>query len=142
MLTGKIMNILRFDYQVTKLVGRSADVSFIREWLEDECSFLVQTITGSGGAGKTRLGWHIVNEILPALTYKHVEWGGGFIDWQNCGVEPEKFNWYWKKNFVLVVDYPAQKTEWLKKFLKSLAEASKNKSYKMRVLLLERWGEQ
>jgi predicted ATPase/DNA-binding XRE family transcriptional regulator len=47
----------------TVLVGRDADVRTLRQWLTDPASRLV-TLTGPGGAGKTRLALELAHAIL------------------------------------------------------------------------------
>jgi predicted ATPase/DNA-binding XRE family transcriptional regulator len=48
---------------LTPLVGRDADLQLLRRWLADPVARLI-TITGPGGAGKTRLALELAREIL------------------------------------------------------------------------------
>src|SRR5207342_128560 len=46
----------------TALLGRDADVQTLRRWLADPAARLI-TLTGPGGAGKTRLGLELARAI-------------------------------------------------------------------------------
>src|SRR5512145_675957 len=48
---------------LTSLLGRDSDLQSLREWLADPAVRLI-TLTGPGGAGKTRLALELAREIL------------------------------------------------------------------------------
>src|SRR5215207_624096 len=50
---------------LTTLLGREADVQALRQWLADPAARLI-TLTGPGGAGKTRLALEIAHAIAAA----------------------------------------------------------------------------
>jgi transcriptional regulator with XRE-family HTH domain len=47
---------------LTRLVGRDEDVKALRQWLADSSARLI-TLTGPGGAGKTRLALEVARQI-------------------------------------------------------------------------------
>src|SRR5580765_732336 len=49
----------------TVLIGREADVELLRRWLADHAARLI-TLTGSGGAGKTRLALELAHAMADA----------------------------------------------------------------------------
>ena len=56
---------------LTALLGRDADVQTLREWLADPAIRLI-TITGPGGAGKTRLALEIAHAVAAERTVRVV----------------------------------------------------------------------
>lgn len=56
---------------LTPLVGRDADLQSLRRWLADPAARLI-TLTGPGGAGKTRLALELAREILEQGTRRVV----------------------------------------------------------------------
>ena len=56
---------------LTTLLGREADLQLLRRWLADPAARLI-TLTGPGGAGKTRLALELAREILEQGTLRVV----------------------------------------------------------------------
>ena len=56
---------------LTALLGRNADLQLLRHWLADPAARLI-TLTGPGGAGKTRLALELAREIVAQGTLRVV----------------------------------------------------------------------
>jgi predicted ATPase len=59
--------VLSLQFPLTPLIGRSADLDTLRQWLADPLVRLI-TLTGPGGAGKTRLAIEIARALAAERT--------------------------------------------------------------------------
>lgn len=121
------------------VVGREADLKSLWDWLHSTCPISIRTLTGRGGAGKTRAAVELVERLIQE---KPGEWWAGFVQ----GGELRRFasqqnlaNWSWARPTLVVVDYAASLVEPLRQWLRELAQNSARVGGKpLRLLLLER----
>lgn len=133
---GSGIGWLRYYSRATReLVGRDEDFAFLREFRDQDDGFLWTMITGSGGAGKTRLAWEFIHETLAANALENAErWYAGFVDTRK---PPEGFHrWHPDRNVLLIYDYAESRADAVVEVIDELRKGSRKK--KRRVLLLDR----
>ena len=69
---GELTDLLRPEYCMFPLIGRSQELQALLAWLEEEAPF-VRAVVGSGGSGKTRLA------IEFCVRAEALGWEAGFI---------------------------------------------------------------
>ncbi len=122
------------------LIGRDEELAGLREWLGNEKnSVSFRCIIGPAGTGKTRLALEFCEEAISA------GWRAGFLEED----EQEAFRdrlaeaaWAPDEPTLIVVDYAASKADSLSRLLDSLAGGEQAETLPVRVLLLERYGEE
>ena len=119
----------------TALIGRDREMQELRTWLSDPRPILARVITGSGGRGKTRLA-------LELCEWAHQHgWSAGFAsrtEMHRFLMEPELARWGWQRPTLVVVDYAAQHSLALGRWIEELADRDEAPSQPLRLLLLER----
>jgi tetratricopeptide (TPR) repeat protein len=119
----------------TPLVGRDAEMTSLRAFLDDDQAIQVRVLTGGGGSGKTRLALELCNAVSDQ------GWAAGFVgrkelhrffDQQNLS------DWGWNKPTLIVVDYAAEHAKLLGQWLEELADRTSPPQHPLRMLMLER----
>ena len=127
------IDILNPAFQAVPLVGREADLEYLRRWLTEQAGIGVAALVGPGGSGKTR----VALEILQQLPEK---WQGGFLTSEEASRFLEKENvseWSWQKPTLIVVDYAALLADTLGRWFAELVDHVAPQ-HPLRILLLER----
>ena len=133
----------------TTLVGREFDLADLRRFAESELPIAVRVLTGSGGAGKTRLALDLCDQLA------REGWDSGFVGEGDQGVEGGELRrfvqaqnlstWDWRKPTFVVVDYAAGHANALAAWIAALARRDAPDPTKpaspLRLLLLERHGQ-
>jgi len=139
---GKInsdIDLLNPFRRAIALVGREQDLQNLRQWLNSDRRIAVRTLTGRGGAGKTRIALELIEELRAGGG----DWRAGFVSADELRRFAEQQNlsqWGWQSPTLVVVDYAAGSTESLRVWLRELAEhpARGTDGPPLRLLLLER----
>ncbi|WP_179953313.1 tetratricopeptide repeat protein [Desulfobotulus mexicanus] len=121
------------------LIGRDANLKKLWEWLHTSRPISVCTIAGGAGCGKTRMAIELISHLD---TEEPGKWQAGFL----TGKELKRFadlqnlaDWGWQKPVLIVVDYAAGLTSFLKVWLEELSQNEGSEpGPPLRILLLER----
>jgi hypothetical protein len=129
LLTGTPQSRLVYSARSTPMIGRDHELEQLRGFLEDNLPFRWWVITGSGGAGKSRL----------ALEFTLAHWGDwwtGFLsDTQNLEFWS---NWRPEWPTLIVVDYVAAVAASIGKVVDTLQKHSREFAFPVRILLIAR----
>ncbi len=94
------IDILNPFSESVPLIGRDDDLAFLREWIEGS-GIKVATIVGQGGAGKTRLALHFMQQLTCG-------WAAGFLggdDAARFAAQQNLYAWRWQCPTLIVIDY-------------------------------------
>lgn len=128
------LDLLRSDSQSIPFLARQSDLALLHSWLSSDKPISILTVTGQGGAGKTRLALELLNQTQN-------DWAGGFASFGEpesivqSPSQPEA-----GKPLLAIVDYASAHTDSLRQLLQNLARYDCPLS-KLRILLLERTAE-
>ena len=93
-----VATLLDWQYHLAPFIGREQQLRQLHDWLDSPSDRSIQLIYGDGGAGKTRLAFHFVQEILEK------GWQAGQPDRNIAG------NWVGgDKGVLLIIDYPEER---------------------------------
>jgi hypothetical protein len=119
--------------QAVPLIGRDADLRFLRGWVEDGNEIRVMALVGQGGSGKTRLALTLLQQLPEG-------WDAGFLTSREARRFLDSGNlaaWGWQKPALIVVDYAALLAATLSEWLAELAHHPPPTS-PLRIMLIER----
>lgn len=132
------LDLLLAYHRSIPLIGRQAEMESLLAWLDSEKDIAVRTVSGSAGAGKTRLAIELIEAAGE-------EWDAGFVTDQ----ELRRFHaaqnlgeWGWRKPTLIVVDYAAALLKPLWGWLGELAQQGLDDKPPLRLLLLERQADE
>jgi hypothetical protein len=136
----KETDFLLTNLRATDCVGRTSDIAALVAWLDEPQQISVRCLTGSAGAGKTRLAIELCDEA--SKFHKGMEWLAGFA----TSRELQRFQrfanlagWFWPQPTLVVVDDAAAAVHVLRAWLLELARRRPDPhGPKLRLLLLER----
>ena len=135
-----VLDLLKPQHRATEMIGRDNDLNQLWQWLHADKCIGIRTVTGGGGAGKTRLAIELLRK-LEAQPPDSPKWLAGFCSrselqcfMQNNAVA----GWNWRENSLVIFDYAAGVADLLKKLLPSLSKNQNSHQHKLRILLLER----
>jgi len=121
-------------------IGRKAELSRLDAWLAGPAPISARCLTGRAGSGKTRLAL----ELCARANARTPAWDAGFAEHR----ELERFAgqqnlsaWGWQRPTLIVVDYAAGVTRWLRPWLEELAQNPGGDGIRLRLLLLERFAD-
>jgi hypothetical protein len=127
------LELLRPTPGLITLVGRRQELSDLRRWLQSGEALSARVLVGPAGVGKTRLAHHLCDEAAS------LGWNAGFVSHRDleiiAGVE-RIGAWKWDRPTLVVVDYAATVTTFLRRLLADLA--NHDSAIPLRLLLLER----
>lgn len=132
------LDVLNPNLSRLPLVGRDGELADLRDWLDEEPDISVHALTGSAGAGKTRLAIELCAAI-DGEEEPSENWAAGFLSPAELGRVAEVYAttaFDWKRSTLLVIDYAGQGYAALGRWLDRLA--TKGLDVKLRILLLER----
>jgi tetratricopeptide (TPR) repeat protein len=121
-------------------VGREAELARLHDWLVSPQPISARCLIGRAGAGKTRLALQLC-ERAEAL---QPECDAGFVEHRELGRFASLQNlsdWGWQRRTLIVVDYAAGITRWLRPWLEELAQNPGREGVPLRLLLLERFAD-
>lgn len=126
-----LINPFHFRSETIDFVGRSNQIDQLFQFCSSVPSVQWWAITGVGGIGKSRLAYEFVRSLNENI------WDAIMLntyDYESL----KKISLHVKKNTLIVLDYVQQNIRDIGKWLYTLAEVKSD--YKIRVLLLERYG--
>lgn len=143
--TSQLQQLIPYN-RTTTLVGRDLDLADLRRFAESPDAISVRVLTGSGGAGKTRLALDFCDELAAK------GWDSGFVGEGDAGGESSELQrfaqsqnlstWGWRKPTFIVVDYAASHVSALATWIAALARRESpdpaQPARPLRLLLLER----
>ncbi|WP_186443132.1 hypothetical protein, partial [Desulfobotulus alkaliphilus] len=137
--TEKEIDLLNPYSRSIPLTGRDANLKELWEWLHTPRTISVRTLAGGAGCGKTRMAIELIHRLD---TEEADKWQAGFL----TGRELKRFadlqnltDWGWQKPVLIVVDYAAALTSFLKTWLEELSQNEEAEpGPPLRILLLER----
>lgn len=124
------LDILRAESRAVPFVGREGDLRALHAWLGSKAKVSFRVLVGTAGAGKTRLGYQLMEELASVFGG---EWDAGFL---REGDLPHLLQRQWSRPTLAIVDYAGPNVVALKKWLSHLAEGQWD--FPIRVLLMER----
>ena len=133
----RLSSLLRAYNAFIRLIGRQPESEALNAFCDKEDAFAWKVLTGDGGVGKTRLALEL------ALQREQAGWRSGFLDVDSLKrwVANDRFgDWCPTGDTLVVIDYAANKPEYLKPLLKRCGQwAEDNRAAtRVRLLLLER----
>src|SRR5258708_853351 len=130
------LDLPKADRPAIDLVGRDEEMARLHQWLAGSKPISVRTLTGKGGAGKTRLALELLSELE-----ERAAWLGGFLREDEMARfldQPLLSQWRWQQPTLIAIDYAAAVSEALGKWLQTLSETDTAETPPLRFLLLER----
>ncbi|MBF0434402.1 MAG: hypothetical protein HQL77_03405 [Magnetococcales bacterium] len=131
----------RYTARTTAMLGRERELKFLDEFLDREEYFLWCLVVGPGGSGKSRLALEL------ALSRQEMGWEAGFLGRDKVWEKNVRFmtsppaGWPTKPT-LLIADYILGRPEVVGALVENLAKKQSSFSNKVRLLLLEREGEE
>ncbi|MGD0301720.1 MAG: tetratricopeptide repeat protein [Bryobacteraceae bacterium] len=137
------LDLLKADRRTVALVGREAELTQLHQWLSGPKPISARTLTGKGGAGKTRLALELLSELeaKPDREPNALHWLGGFLREDEIArffAQPLFRQWRWRQPALVVIDNAAAVSQILGAWLKALSESETEDAPSLRFLLLER----
>lgn len=134
-----------YSQNIIPILGRDREQGILRNFLRADGGFLWFQIAGSGGQGKSRLAWQLIQEAED-LEQQHFEamWHAGFLRDDKLGAFAETCGeWVPSSPTLIVLDYVLGAETPIGTILRTLAARQNQLTQKVRVLLLERqaWNE-
>ena len=129
-------NINAFHYrnELLKFRGRETELKMLSEFIESDEELSWIAVTGSGGAGKSKLLYYFVKEMRINPKWKSV-----WIHAENCEQFARFPEWRYPCNLLVVIDYAGTAASDMGKWLECL-ERSTYYPDKMRFVFIEREG--
>ena len=126
-----VFKALNWKSRLTSLHGRVDQFNQLRDWALDPETKApkVMFVCGPGGSGKTRL----VADVVSKLVHKH-NWRGGFLP---SGAASGAILEGGGKGTALIIDYPEERTEFIKEILAAIADDTEYDS-PVRIILASR----
>ena len=128
-VTDPLASQLAFSSRTTQLVGRDSEMSQLRAFLETSPRFSWWLLTGSAGAGKSRLAL----ELCLGCTS---QWSAGFLDRAKHDYDWTKYRP--SKKTLVVIDYVASRAAGISDLILALDRSAALFEHPVRVLLVER----
>jgi hypothetical protein len=120
-------SLLSFANTTVAYVGRAGELDELEGFLASEPMFAWWVLTGPAGIGKSRLAVELCRSAAAS------EWHAGFVREASQGALGSLIA---QRPTLVVVDYAAQRSEWLSDALAMLSQ--RHHEAKLRVLILER----
>jgi tetratricopeptide (TPR) repeat protein len=130
-------DLLMTERRITEFVGRAAELQLLESWLRGPSAIACACLTGSGGAGKTRLAIELCERA------EAQGWIAGFLrhdELKRFYDQQSLADWRSPKPTFIIVDYAAASASRLREWLEALAPrlALRDGAPALRLLLLER----
>jgi tetratricopeptide (TPR) repeat protein len=131
--------LLLTELRATTLVGRTAELTSLQDWLNTPHQIAVRCLVGPAGAGKTRLAIELCERA------EADGWAAGFArhaELARFHANHSPSEWQWPRRTLVVVDYAAASAHILRAWLEALVRRPAGPAVpQLRVLLLERHAE-
>ena len=104
------------------LSGRGDEKLLLKEFIEDDRTFVICPIIASSGAGKTRLISEWMKPFVPNVS--DTPWDAGFVKSHNADNWNEE-NWHITRNTLIIIDYTYFYEDVVKQIVKRATEQTK-----------------
>lgn len=132
---------MRFTNQVTRLIGREAELARLLEFTSSSSPLSWWQISGEAGQGKSRLALHLIDQIHGSRESDGVIWEAGFLRDFSDGCLEKIPAGSLENHTLIVIDYiaSADRSRAFGRMLDRFAAAKQSKpARKVRFLVLER----
>lgn len=118
-----------FSRRTIPFCGREDELAKLAEFVKADDPFQWWAVTGQAGAGKSRLAYELIRQLLPF-------WYGFFANDHALQMDAENYIPFC--NTVVVIDYVAGRERQTAELIQGLQRSFAKTNYKLRILLLER----
>jgi hypothetical protein len=127
--TDPAVSWLAFSSRATQLVGRTDELSQLKEFINSPSRFSWHLLMGAGGTGKSRLALELCREC-------DSEWHAGFLNRAKQDFDWSRFRP--SRKTLVVIDYVASRAARISEIILTLSRSAKHYAHPVRVLLVER----